>query len=337
MCLSGRSSSQVMHSAGEPHPTPSDARKTRVGLSSRPARILVVEDERIVALDLSATLEELGYRVVGVATTGAEAHQLASQERPELVLMDVRLQGDVDGIQTAASLKSEWHVPIVFLTANANGETLRRALETCPGGFLAKPYDQQSLLSCIEVALRRHDIETRLRAANSELQHASSFDELTGLYQRRYLERALAREMEFAERDQHSVGVILLCADQLQSVAEKFGQRARDAVMRQTAARLRERLRAYDIACRYDADALLVVVPGESLHGAARVAEALRDCIALASFDDGRGSLGQVTASLGVASFPEQADNVAELLEIVESELARAKSKGQNCVAVRGE
>lgn len=325
-----------MHSAGEPQSTPPDARKTRAGLSSRPARILVVEDERIVALDLSSTLEDLGYRVVGVAATGAEAHQLASQERPDLVLMDVRLHGDVDGIQTAASIKTEWHVPIVFLTANANGETLRRALETCPGGFLAKPYDQQSLLSGIEVALRRHDIETRLRDANSELQHASSFDELTGFYQRRYLEGVLAREMEFAERDQHSVGVILLCADQLQSVAEKFGQRARDAVLRQTAARLRERLRAYDIACRYDADSLLVVVPGESLHGAAHVAEALRDGIALASFDDGRGSLGQVTASLGVASFPEQADSVAELLQNVEAELARAQSNGQNCVAVRG-
>jgi diguanylate cyclase (GGDEF)-like protein len=326
-----------MHSAGEPQTTPSDARNTPAGLSSRPARILVVEDERIVALDLSSTLEDLGYRVVGVAATGAEAHQLANQERPDLVLMDVRLQGDVDGIQTAASLRTEWHLPIVFLTANANGETLRRALETCPGGFLAKPYDEQSLLSGIEVALRRHDIETRLRDANSALQHASSFDELTGFYRRRCLDGALAREMEFAERDQHSVGVILLCPDQLQSVAEKFGQRARDVVLRQTAARLRGRLRAYDIACRYDSDALLVVVPGTSLHGAARVAEDLRHCVALASFDDGRGSLGQVTASFGVASFPEQADSVADLLQVVEAELARAQASGQNRVAVRGE
>jgi diguanylate cyclase (GGDEF)-like protein len=306
-------------------------------LSSRPANILVVEDERIVALDLAATLEDLGYRVAGVAATAAEAHQLARRERPDLVLMDVRLQGDVDGIQTAASLKSEWHVPIVFLTANANGDTLRRALETCPGGFLAKPYDQHSLLSGIEVALRRHDIESRLRDANSALQHASSFDELTGFYQRHYLDGVLAREMEFAEREQHSVGVILLCPDQLRTVAEKFGPRARDAVLRQTAARLRDRLRAYDIACRYDADALLVVLPGESLHGAARLADDLRDRIALAAFDDGRGSLGHVTASLGVASFPEQADSVAELLQIVEAELARAQSNGRNCVAVRGQ
>lgn len=326
-----------MHPAGEPQTASSDARSARAGLSSRPARILVVEDERIVALDLSSTLEDLGYRVVGVAATGAEAHQLASQERPDLVLMDVRLQGDVDGIQTAAALKNEWQVPVVFLTANANGETLRRALDTCPGGFLSKPYDQQSLLSGIEVALRRHDIESRLRDANAALQHASSFDELTGFYQRRCLDGMLAREMEFAERDAHSVGVILLCPDQLQSVAEKFGQRARDSVLRQTAARLRGRLRGYDIACRYDADALLVVVPGTSLHGAARVAQDLRECIALASFDDGRGSLGLVTASFGVASFPEQADSVADLLQIVEVELARARANGQNCVAVRGE
>lgn len=325
-----------MHTAGEPHTTDSDTRKMRGGLSSRPARILVVEDERIVALDLTSTLEDLGYRVVGVAATGAEAHELASRERPDLVLMDIRLQGEVDGIQMAAALRTEWHVPIVFLTANANGETLRRALETCPGGFLSKPYNEQSLLSGIEVALRRHDIECRLRDANSTLQQASSFDGLTGLYSRHCLPGMLGREMEFAERDQHSIGAILLVPDQLASVAEKFGQAAADSVLRELAALLRGRLRSYDIACRYAADALLVVVPGTSLHGAARVAEDLREVIAQASFDDGRRSLGQVTASFGVAAFPEQADSVADLQRVVEAELSRAKTNGHNSVAVRG-
>jgi diguanylate cyclase (GGDEF)-like protein len=142
--------------------------------------------------------------------------------------------------------------------------------------------------------------------------------------------------MEFAERDGHSVGVILLRVDQLEGLVQKFGVGAPDAVLRQMASLLRGRIRGYDIVCRYDAEALMVVAPGTGLHGAARVAEALRVAIAGASFDDGRCSLGEVTASLGVASFPEQADNVADLLRIVEAELQRAKTIGQNCVAVRG-
>lgn len=326
-----------MQSAGERQVTPPDLRKTRNGLPNRPARILVVEDERIVALDLCSMLEDLGYLVVGVAATGAEAHGLASRQRPDLVLMDIRLQGDVDGIQAAAALRAEWDVPIVFLTANANGETLRRALETSPGGFLSKPYDEQLLLSGIEVALRRHEIESRLRHATSMLQLTSSFDALTGLYNRPCLDAVLAREMEFAEREEHSVGVILLHPDQLESVAEKFGPGASDAVLRQMAGLLRGRLRAYDISCRYDAETLVVVAPGTALLGAWSVAEDLRDTIAGASFDDGRCTLGQVTACFGVASFPEQADCVVDLLQVVEAELQRARTSGQNCVAVRGQ
>jgi diguanylate cyclase (GGDEF)-like protein len=306
-------------------------------MSTRPASILIVEDERIVALDLRYALEELGYRVTGTAASAAEAHAAVSLERPDLVLMDVRLDGDVDGIQTAEALRTELQVPVVFLTANANSDVLRRALLTVPGGFLAKPYDRRTLVSTIEVALSQHQLEVELRSQSSSLERESFIDALTGLYNRRYLERALARELQLAEREHHSVGAIMLDLDHFKAVNDSFGHVAGDAVLRGVADVLRARLRVYDVACRYGGEELIVVVPGATLFGTWKIAEDLREAVASRVFTDGARSLGTVTASFGVAVFPEQADGAAELIQACDAEMYRAKAQGRNCVVARGQ
>jgi len=302
-----------------------------------PANILIVEDERIVALDLRMTLEQLGYRVSGIAASAAEAYAAAGTERPDLVLMDVRLRGDIDGIQTAAALRAQWQVPVVFLTANANHELLRRALATAPGGFLSKPYDEQVLLNTIEVALAQHGVELTLRDRNSTLQRESNLDALTGLFNRRHLESVLVRELEFAERGQHPVGVILLDLDHFKQVNDRFGHAAGDAVLRGVADVLRARLRVYDVVCRYGGEEIVVVVPGGSLWSCRKVAEDLREGIAGRSFTDGELPLGQVTASFGVAVFPQHADSAVDLLRAADAAMYQAKALGRNCVAARGD
>ena len=100
----------------------------------RPKRILIVEDERIVAMDVRGALADLGYEVVGIAASCADALAKAEALRPDLVLMDVRLDGATDGIATAALLRERHAVPIVYLTANADPTTLGRALAGAPGG-----------------------------------------------------------------------------------------------------------------------------------------------------------------------------------------------------------
>lgn len=309
----------------------------RVAMRGAPPNILIVEDERIVALDLRVTLEHLGYRVTGIAASAAEAYAAAGTERPDLVLMDVRLHGDTDGIQTAAALRAQWQVPVVFLTANANNEMLRRALATAPAGFLAKPYDERVLLNTIEVALAQHGVELTLRDQNSTLQRESNVDALTGLFNRRHLEGVLVRELEFAERAQHPVGVVLLDLDHFKQVNDRFGHAAGDAVLRGVADVLRSRLRVYDVVCRYGGEELVVVVPGGSLVASCKVAEDLREAIAGQSFSDGELPLGQVTASFGVAVFPQHADSSAELLRAADAAMYRAKARGRNRVAAHGD
>ncbi|HEX3476154.1 MAG TPA: response regulator [Kofleriaceae bacterium] len=97
---------------------------------------------RIVALDLRGTLEDLGYAVIGTAASSDEALRVADERRPDLVLMNIRISGVSDGIQTARLLRARYHLPVVYLTANADADTLERALATEPAGYLVKPYKQ---------------------------------------------------------------------------------------------------------------------------------------------------------------------------------------------------
>ncbi|MBP1624626.1 MAG: sensory transduction regulatory protein, partial [Acidobacteria bacterium] len=127
------------------------------------ARILVVEDETIVALDLQNSLKILGYEVVGTASNGPDAIAKATKTRPDLVLMDIILQGDMDGVQTAEAIHAQLNVPVIFLTACADEKTLQRAKVTEPFGFMIKPFEDRELHSHIEIALYRNTMERRLR------------------------------------------------------------------------------------------------------------------------------------------------------------------------------
>jgi len=126
-------------------------------------RILIVEDERIVALDLAATLDELGYEVAGVASRSDEAIERSRQSQPDLILMDVRLSGPLDGIGTAEIIRKQRDVPIVYLTAHSDSETLRRAAESSASGYVVKPFKSPELRCAIEIALHKHALDARMR------------------------------------------------------------------------------------------------------------------------------------------------------------------------------
>ena len=134
--------------------------------------ILIVEDELIVALDLKQTLTGLGYRVLGMATAQSEAVSLALALRPQLVLMDINLGAGGDGISAAAEINRAIDIPIVFLTAYADNDILRRAGQVAPHGYLVKPVQQRELNAVVQMALarfrasvRRMQAERRLRLA----------------------------------------------------------------------------------------------------------------------------------------------------------------------------
>jgi PAS domain S-box-containing protein len=132
-------------------------------VSTSVAKILVVEDESLIADEIESALRELGYEVLGRATSADEAIREVADSRPDLVLMDIRLRGLRDGIQTAEELRDSYRVPVVFLSAHADEATLRRAKRSSPYGYVVKPFKMGALRSALEVALERHALETRVR------------------------------------------------------------------------------------------------------------------------------------------------------------------------------
>jgi DNA-binding NarL/FixJ family response regulator len=126
-------------------------------------RILLVEDERLVALSLTRQLESLGYEVVGRAASGRAAIEKAGQLRPDVVLMDIRLAGEMDGIEAAAEILKQFELPVIYLTAFSNHDILERAKVTEPLGYILKPYEDRELHVVIETALYRYRV-TRERS-----------------------------------------------------------------------------------------------------------------------------------------------------------------------------
>jgi PAS domain S-box-containing protein len=127
------------------------------------AKVLIVENEAIIALRIQEMVEQLGHTVLGVAASGEEAIELGSNSIPDIVLMDIRLDGEMDGIETAAKIRALWGAPVVFMSAQADGPTLKRARSTEPLGFIVKPFTSTDVSVCIHFAMQRQALQKRLK------------------------------------------------------------------------------------------------------------------------------------------------------------------------------
>ena len=126
-------------------------------------KVLIVEDETIIALDIQRHLTSIGFVVTGAARTAAEAFQLIEWDRPDLVLMDIHIDGDMDGVQAAGIVRERYGLPVVYLTAYTDEEILDRALATEPFGFILKPFQNDHMKAVIRMALRKHRLESELQ------------------------------------------------------------------------------------------------------------------------------------------------------------------------------
>jgi CheY-like chemotaxis protein len=139
-------------------------------------RILIVEDERIVALNLRQQLTKFGYDAPVAVASGAQALESIEEARPDLVLMDINIEGPLDGIATAARIPSEYRLPVIYLTAYSEDETLKRAAATNPYGYLLKPISERELYAMLQVTLARNHAEATLRIADGRLREARKIE-----------------------------------------------------------------------------------------------------------------------------------------------------------------
>jgi PAS domain S-box-containing protein/putative nucleotidyltransferase with HDIG domain len=125
--------------------------------------ILIVEDERSTALILKKSVEGMGYTVPGTTDTGPRAVEMAEQYQPDIVLMDITLEGEMDGIDSASTINDTLNIPVIYITSSTDSETIERAKTSNPYGYIIKPIDRRELKAAIEMALLRHEMEWKIR------------------------------------------------------------------------------------------------------------------------------------------------------------------------------
>lgn len=180
-------------------------------------RILVVEDEIIVAEDIAFRLRRLGYEVSGIVFQGEDAIQHCQDNQPDLVLMDIVLKGAVDGIEASKTIRDRFQIPIVFLTAYADEKTLKKAVVTEPFGYILKPFKEKDLQTTIEIALQRHQVETKINQALETSENLRQMSQNQEKIHTQYVSMA-AHELR------RPLSTILLSADSLQFNHERWNE-----------------------------------------------------------------------------------------------------------------
>ncbi len=290
------------------------------------AKILIVEDETVIALELEDRLQRMGYAVAGSAPNGKAALQMIEAARPDIVLMDINLKGARDGIEIAEEIRARYDIPVIYLTAYADHATLRRARDTTPFGYLLKPFREAELHANIEMAVHKHRADNYLREQANQ-------DALTGLYNRRFLNEALPREFERAQRNNSGLSLAMLDIDMLKSVNDTYGHEAGDQMIRRVAEIVQLSLRKSDLVCRYGGDEIAIVLPDSPLSNAIQKMESILAQISTTPLRVGDTEM-TVTVSIGVAAMSEHTHDAYELLHAADQALYRSKQSGRNSLNV---
>lgn len=293
-------------------------------------RILIVEDEAVTAMDLAAELRGLGYDVCGMEDTADGAVAAAEREKPALVLMDIRLGDNGDGVEAARRIASRHDAAVVFLTAHSDEETLARALGVSPYGYIVKPFRARELKLAVEVALRKHAAE---RAATEKMSELVLTDPLTGLANRRRFDQTFFLEWDRAAREKHPLAVLMIDIDHFKAFNDTHGHAAGDQCLKAVACALQEHCaRPGDLVCRWGGEEFAVILPRTDLGGAVHLARELVEVVKELRVEHGKpGSGSYVTISAGAASATASEIGSAQaLLEKADAALYVAKQTGRN-------
>lgn len=256
-------------------------------------RIMVVEDDDLVAEVIQRSLELLGYDVTLITATGEEALQHIDTAPPDLVMMDVMLKGSLDGIETAAKIRQHHDIPILFVTAHSDAPLLRRAKLTEPFGYILKPFKEKDLQAGVEMALYKHKIEQELarhrhnlevlvaertaeletinqqfqqevarsRQMEEQIFRNAFYDALTGLPNRALFIDHLERSIGHAKRNvDYKFAVLFLNLDRFQVITDSLGYDLADELLIIIGRRLQKCTRYGDTVARFNADQFLILL-----------------------------------------------------------------------------
>ncbi|KWT86734.1 diguanylate cyclase domain-containing protein [Candidatus Magnetominusculus xianensis] len=285
-------------------------------------KIMIVEDEGLTAAYIQDILESVGYVVVAHEFSGEDAIESAMTTEPDLILMDIRLQGRMDGIEAAGEIQKRMSVPIVYLTAHSDKAILDRARITQPYGYVLKPFNSKELHSNIEMALYKHRTEKDL--------HVSAFyDTLTGLPNRSLFFDRFEQALKQAKRSQQSMALMMIDINAFASINETMGHEVGDQLLVDVASRLRDCIRESDTVARLGDDEFIIMLTGiKDPNDACDVATKIILSVGKPFYINSTNcSLG---VSIGISIYPADGDSLKTLLKEADTAMYRAKECGKN-------
>jgi len=281
-------------------------------------KILIIEDDAIIAEDIKNRLENMNYSVSRIVSNGQDAIKSASELDIDLILMDVILQGDIDGIEAAKEIKKHFDIPVIYLTAHSDKNTLERAKVTGPFGYLIKPFEDKELQITIDIALYRHEMDSRIK-------YMGTHDSLTDLYNRAFFEEEL---LKLQKENKSHTGVIICDLDGLKLINDTLGHEKGDEALKCTAKILKENVRADDTVARIGGDKYAVLLPNISRGSIKKIYGRLKK-----SFDSYTFSHLNIpwSVSIGFAMNDETDGNISGAIKLAENHMYREKlSKTQS-------
>ena len=295
-----------------------------------PLRVLVVDDDPIQRRQLEVTLGRWGYDV-RTARDGLEALRLMDEQGPIQLVVADWMMPEMDGIELCRRIRGDAghpYVYVILLTARDHRDDIVTGLDAGADDYLTKPIHHGELQARIVAGKRIVDLQSRLLAAQEQLQIEATHDALTGLWNRRAILENLERELVRSGRQGTAITVVMADLDHFKHINDTHGHPIGDAALREVALRLGGATRPYDFVGRYGGEEFLIVAPGLERSGAIELAERIRNRIEVTPFATSGPSLS-VTLSLGVVSLHGGAE-VGRVLAAADAALYEAKAAGRN-------
>ncbi len=300
-----------------------------------PGRVLVVEDDRVTREFVAGLLRGAGFDV-RTLESGSPAVDLARNGKVDLVLLDVVMPG-VNGIDVCRMIKSvtgDAFVPVILVTAKSDTASRVEGLRIGADDYVCKPFDERELLARVEGMLRIKQMHDEVAKAKSRLQELAVRDDLTGLFNFRYLHTRLHEEFKRAERYREPLACAMVDVDGFKGFNDQYGHEVGDIVIKGVAERLTAALREIDVVARYGGDEFLIILPSTHFSGALTVSDRTWRSVGEKPFEVGGREL-RVTCSIGVALYPSRdVGSKDELLRAADAALYQAKDDGRNRICV---
>ena len=301
------------------------------------ALILVVDDSAGIRSQIRGVLAQLGPHELLEAGDGLQAFKLMLERKPDLVICDL-IMPVFDGLKFLAlrATRPELaNIPVIMLTAEGDANRKVEVFDQGASDYVTKPFNDRELLARVRVHYGLKLLQDELREANKRLESLADTDGLTGLYNRRYIDGLLVREVQRTTRYKTPLGVVLLDIDHFKRVNDTFGHSMGDEVLRNVARIVNSSVRVTDSAARYGGEEMVIVFTQTTAQGVSEVTERLRQRLADFTHDH-EGKSVHSTASFGISVCDGHGatPTVLELVNRADRALYRAKHTGRNRVVM---